>query len=78
MQMIIIKMLIGISIILIAIIALYLIGRITFPVMDPEWQQFGRPRRIIIVLAGVVAVLMIAMLCVMAVAVGDLVMQQIQ
>ena len=76
--MIVIKTVIGISIIMMSLIALYVIGRITFPILDPEWQQFGRPRRVIIVLAGVVAVLMIVMLFAIAYAVGETVMQQIR
>lgn len=69
----------GISIIM-SLIMLYVIGRITIPILDPEWQQISRPHYIIIMLAGIVgiaAVGLIAVACVWGYVVGEAVMQQL-
>ena len=79
--MIIIKTTIGLSIIAIALIALYVIGRIAYPILDPNWRLVGRPHYIIVMLAGVIALAvlgLIVMMCVMGYAVGEAVMQCIQ
>ena len=68
----------GITLIVISLITLYVIGRIASPILDPEWQRFGRPHVIIIMLAGVIALAvlgLIVMMCVMGYAVGEAVFQ---
>ena len=79
--MIIIKILIGISIIVLTLIALYAIGRIAYPILDPTWRLVGRPHYILIMLAGIAALAvlgLIGMACVMGYAVGEAVMHCIQ
>ena len=78
MQMIVIKtiigIVIGISIIAIPLIALYVLGRITIPLLDPEWNQFGKPHPILIMLAGLAAaasVLAMFTALVVAAAIGE-------
>ena len=79
--MIIIKTTIGISIIVLTLIALYVIGRIAYPILDPTWRLVGRPHYIIVMLAGIAALgalALIGMACVMGYAVGEAVMHCIQ
>lgn len=75
-----IGIIIGISIIAIPLITLYAIGRIAIPVLDPEWNRFGKPHPILIMLAGVVAaasVLGIVTTLAVAAAIGEAVMHTI-
>ena len=79
--MIVIKTMMGLSIIATLLITLYAVGRITIPILDPEWRRFGTPHYIIIMLAGVVgisALALIGMACVIGYAVGEAVFQAIQ
>ena len=79
--MIIIKTTIGLSIIVLTLIALYAIGRIAYPILDPNWRLVGAPHYIIVMLAGIAALAvlgLIGMACVMGYAVGEAVMQCIQ
>ena len=79
--MIIIKTTIGLSIIVLTLIALYVIGRIAYPILDPTWRLVGRPHYIIVMLAGIAALgalALIGMACVMGYAVGEAVMHCIQ
>lgn len=79
--MIVTKITIGLTLIAMSLIMLYAIGRITIPILDPEWQRFGRPHVIIIMLAGVIALAvlgLIVMMCVMGYAVGEAAWQAIQ
>ena len=78
--MIMITMLIGISIIVIPLIALYALGRIVIPLLDPDWNRFGEPHPILIMLAGVVAaasVLGIVTTMAVAAAIGEAVMRML-
>lgn len=78
--MIMINMLIGISIIVIPLIALYALGRIVIPLLDPDWNRFGEPHPILIMLAGVVAaasVLGIVTTMAVAAAIGEAVMRML-
>lgn len=75
-----IGILIGISIIVIPLCALYALGRIAIPVLDPEWNRFGKPHPILIMLAGLVAaasVLGIVTTLAMAAAIGEAVMSML-
>ena len=79
--MIIIKTVIGLSIIVLTLIALYAIGRIAYPILDPTWRLVGRPHYILIMLAGIAALgalALIVMMLVMGYAVGEAVMHCIQ
>ena len=79
--MIVTKIVIGLTLIAMSLIMLYVIGRITIPILDPEWRRFGTPHYIIVMLAGVVgisALALIGMACVMGYAVGEAVFQAIQ
>ena len=79
--MIVTKITIGLTLIAMSLIMLYVIGRITIPILDPEWRRFGTPHYIIVMLAGVVgisALALIGMACVMGYAVGEAVFQAIQ
>ena len=51
----IIGIVIGISVIAIPLCLLYAIGRIAIPLLDPEWNRFGKPHPVLIMLAGLVA-----------------------
>ena len=78
--MIVTKTIIGLTLIAMSVIMLYAIGRITIPILDPEWDRFGTPHYIIIMLAGVACIAtlaLIGMALVMGYAVGEAVMQQI-
>jgi len=78
--MIVTKITIGLTLIAMSLITLYAIGRITIPILDPEWRRFGTPHYIIVMLAGVIALAvlgLIVMMCVIGYAVGEAVMQQI-
>ena len=81
--MIVIKTIIGLSIIVLTLSMLYLIGRITIPRIDPDWRRHdGQPQHyVIVMLAGIVgcaAIGLICTLCLLGYAVGEAVMQQIQ
>ena len=51
----IIGIVIGISCICIPLIVLYAIGRIAIPLLDPEWNRWGEPHPVLIMLAGILA-----------------------
>ena len=79
--MIVTKTMIGLTLIVLSLSMLYAIGRITIPILDPEWRRFGRPHYIIVMLAGVVgisALALIGMACVIGYAVGEAAWQAIQ
>jgi hypothetical protein len=72
---------IGLTLIAMSLITLYAVGRITIPILDPEWNRFGTPHYIIIMLAGITALAvlgLIGMACVIGYAVGEAVFQAIQ
>jgi hypothetical protein len=76
--MIITKTMLGISIIAMLIIATYAIGRITIPILDPNWRLFRSTMRyMIVMLAGIIGIAaagLIAITCMMGYAVGEAVM----
>jgi hypothetical protein len=79
--MIVTKTVIGLMLIVLSLSMLYVIGRITIPILDPEWNRFGTPHYIIVMLAGVIALAvlgLIVMMCVMGYAVGEAAWQAIQ
>ena len=71
--MIITKTMLGISIIAMLIVATYAIGRITIPILDPNWRLFKSTMRyMIVMLAGLIAIT-----CMMGYAVGEAVMHHV-
>ena len=79
--MIVIKTVIGLCIIMMSLITLYVIGRITMPIMDPNWRLFGTPHYIMIMLAGIVGIAtvgFIGMMCVLGYALGEVVTSALQ
>ena len=79
--MIVTKITIGLTLIAMSLIMLYAIGRITIPILDPEWRRFGTPHYIIVMLAGIVGIAtlgLIGMALVIAYAVGEAVFQAIR
>jgi len=76
----IIGIVIGISVIAIPLCLLYAIGRIAIPLLDPEWNRFGKPHPVLIMLAGLVAaasVLGIITTMAVAAAIGEHVMRML-
>jgi hypothetical protein len=79
--MIVTKITIGLTLIAMSLIMLYVIGRITIPILDPEWNRFGTPHYIIVMLAGIVSISalgLIGMALVIGYAVGEAAWQAIQ
>ena len=76
----IIGILIGISVICIPLITLYVLGRITIPLLDPDWNRWGKPHPILIMLTGIVAaacVLATFTTLLVAAAMGEAVMRMV-
>ena len=76
----IIGIVIGISVIAIPLCLLYAIGRIAIPLLDPEWNRWGEPHPVLIMLAGVAAAAsMLGIVTTLAIAyeVGEAVMHTI-